>query len=136
MNQEQEILYQELLNLNTAERNIETQLKMIFRQFNSEDDWTQNYSTLEGLCDMISFSNKVVIETKKRGHMNIEENKTQLLKYLDGVVPHFNNELWNQGQSIVWKGIITDGQLWACYDYDSNHRKLREMGGGKSYSNA
>ncbi|MCY4160700.1 MAG: hypothetical protein OXE77_02425 [Flavobacteriaceae bacterium] len=56
---------QELMNTNEAEANIESAPKSIFRLKNREDDWEQNYSNSNGRCDLISFSNKIIIKAKR-----------------------------------------------------------------------
>ncbi|MCY3998118.1 MAG: N-6 DNA methylase [Flavobacteriaceae bacterium] len=127
MNQALKHLYEELIHTNEAEANVESALKSIFRFKNREDDWEQNYSNSNGRCDLISFSNKIIIEAKRRGEVHVDVNKRQLLRYLDGVVPNFDNQLWNQGKDVVWKGLITDGREWACFDYDRFNRELRDV---------
>ncbi len=84
---------------------------------NLEDDWEQNYSNSSERCDLISFSNKIIVEAKRRGKVHVDVNKGQLLRYLDGVVPNFEDKLWHRGKDLVWKGMIAGGCEWACFDY-------------------
>ena len=122
-------LYQKIINSssNKAEDNVKSDISSVLSLIDDSDDWEKEYLTTNGPCDIISFSNKTIIETKKRGRINVDKDKCQLLKYLKGVAPIYDNELWNEGSSKVWRGILTDGRQWTCWDYDSERRTLQEV---------
>ncbi len=120
-------LYQKIINFNEAEDNVKSDISSVLSLIDDNDDWEKEYQTTNGPCDIISFSNKIIIETKRRGYINVDEDKDQLLKYLNGVVPIYDNGLWNKGSCIVWRGILTDGRQWTCWDYDRDNRELREV---------
>lgn len=85
-----------------------------------------------GSVDILSFSAKLVIETKAQGKLDPkgrgsgpgETQKKQLARYLRELTE--NDGLF--ADEVPWRGVLTDGRTWHVYDY---LRKEVSSGGGK-----
>ena len=109
----------------TAEANVESLLREYLSLCCKEVIWRQQSTTSAGIEDLTSTQLNIVIECKKPGYISLEANEKQLRNYVCA--------RYSVRDSLLWRGFITDGNLWWGYDFEPQKQELKHINGVIGY---